>query len=241
MIKSSPPRPVVRGWRFWYERAQVLALNVVFRMLDLALLVCRPRLLVAYLSMWRAELRYNPYCWPKSFEAVRRAQAAGQSLREYMYGETPLVTGLWIFWRAGVRRTSHVYDLGAGRGRALLAARWLGARATGIELWPEHVRASAHAMRWAGAEMRNADAACTDLHTATHVFLPWTGIEPATRARWETHLATQLSGTARIIAIDYPVRIVDCATQVQLSPWFTWGPASVWIQTRGASRPPVES
>jgi len=217
---------------FWYERAGLMAVNLLARALDLLLLVGRPCLAYAYLRLWTAEWVRNPYRWPRSFEAVRIARSAAQSPREFLYGETPLVSALWIFWRAGVGRRSHLYDLGAGRGRALLAARWLGARATGVELLPEHVALVREPLARVGVELFEGDAASVSLRPATHVYLPWTGLEPATRARWEARLDTLPVGT-RIIAIDYPVALARAHTLARLEPWFSWGRAPVWLQELG--------
>ena len=120
-----------------------LVIEFAGRVLDVVVLLPWPRLLWAYLRIWGAELWRSPYKWPRSFEARRVVQASGQTLRELMYGEVLVSTCAWVLARAGVGKGSSLVDVGAGRGRALLAARLRGAGARGVELWEPHVRARA--------------------------------------------------------------------------------------------------
>jgi hypothetical protein len=224
--------PGPRQVHFWTDRARLFAYLFLLRVADLLLLLPRPRLLYAYLVIWFLELRHSPYRWPRSFEAIRLSRQAGQSPRELVYGETPLVTGVWLFWRAGLRRGHHLVDPCAGRGRALLAARWLGARATGYELLREHVELVTRPLRWAGVSLVHGDGATADLRGASHVYLTWTGHSQHSRARFETGLQAIPAGS-RVIAIDAPVGDTERFRVVSRhEPLFTWGHVPVWVLER---------
>lgn len=215
--------------RFWTDRAQLFVLHVLLRLVDLALLLVRPRVLYAYLVIWFLEWRCSPYRWPTSFEAIRVTRRAGQTLQELVYGETPLCTGVWLLHRAGLRRGDHFVDLCAGRGRALLAARWLGARATGFEILREHVDLVAAPLAIAGAAMHAGDGAKANLCDATHVYLTWTGFTEATTQRFCELLHKMGSGT-RVIAIDRPVPGTNFETISRHDVVYTWGRVPVWVQ-----------
>ncbi|MFP2902798.1 class I SAM-dependent methyltransferase, partial [Corallococcus sp. 4LFB] len=94
---------------------QGIVIAVVLRVTDLLLLLLRPRLLKPYLGLWWQRILRTPYAARRTFEMARALQATGQSFRELMYGETPLVTALAFLKKAGVGRGSRVVDLGAGR------------------------------------------------------------------------------------------------------------------------------
>ncbi|NRD61510.1 class I SAM-dependent methyltransferase, partial [Corallococcus exiguus] len=93
---------------------QGIVIAVVLRVTDLLLLLLRPRLLKPYMGLWWQRILRTPFRWRRTFEMTRALQTTGQSFRELMYGETPLVTALWFLKRAGVGRGSRVVDLGAG-------------------------------------------------------------------------------------------------------------------------------
>jgi hypothetical protein len=212
-------------------RAMTLIIELVGRALDLLILLARPRLLWPYLRVWGAELWASPYKWPRSFEAHRVVKTAGQTLRELMYGEVLLGTAVYLMWRAGVGRESVLVDIGAGRGRALLAARWLGAQARGIELWEPHVKAVGAAVRAAGASLEVGDAAQADLSGATHVLLNWCAFSPETQARLtERFQATCRPGT-RFIAVTRPVEGAAFEPVSRHVTLFTWGFERVSVQT----------
>lgn len=205
--------------------------NTVGRTLDMLLLLPRPRLLRAYVGLWWARVLRSPYTWPRSFEAVRKLKTTGQTLRELMYGETPVVTALWLFWRAGVRRGSRLVDVGAGRGRALLAARWLGAEARGLELLAEHVSLTAGMLKRTGAELVQADALTEPLDGVTHVFVNWTAFSPTTKQRLAERFRQCPPGT-RIITVTRPIEGDGFKVRSRHLQLFTWGVERVWIQER---------
>jgi len=208
-----------------------LLLGLIARTLDCVLLLFRPSLLRPYGAVWWAQLLASPYGWPRSFEAVRLVKQSGQSLRELMYGEAPLFSAVWLLWRAGVGRGSRVLDVGAGRGRVLLAARWLGAEATGLELRPEHVTPVQRVLAKAGARLQVGDALQADLGSPTHVFLNWCAFGPATRTRLTRRLAVLPSGT-RVIAAVAPVEDPAFRLLRRTHALMTWGPERVTIHQR---------
>ncbi|WP_223750934.1 cyclopropane-fatty-acyl-phospholipid synthase family protein [Myxococcus sp. XM-1-1-1] len=217
---SFPRLLLVRLWSLW--------LDAVNRAADLAVLVWRPRLLGPALSLWLRELLVSPYRPRRSFEVVRLLQSSGQGFDELMYGETPVHTALSLFQRAGLTAHGHLVDLGAGRGRALLAARWLGARATGIELLEEHVTLASGPLSRAGAVLRQGDAALADLGEATHVLVNWTALSPQTRTRLVARLRTCRPGT-RVLTVTRPIEAPGFTVRSRHRALFTWGLEPVWI------------
>ncbi len=210
-----------------------LVLELIARPIDLALLliimVLRPTLLFAYLKLWVTEIVRSPYRWPKSFESALRLKASGQQRRELLYGEVIMATAIFLFWRAGMGGGSQLVDLGAGRGRSLLAARWLGAEARGIELLESHVRLTAPALKAAGAVLEQGDAMQASCKEATHIFLNWCGFSDATKSRISEQLRNCRPGT-RIIAVTRPVKGKEFVIRAQTLGLFTWGVERVWIQ-----------
>ncbi len=218
-------------WEAVVIRASNVVLATVGRIVDLAVLLLRPWLLRPYFGLWWAELLRSPYRGPRSFEAVRVVKASGQTLRELMYGEGLTASAIWLFRRAGVDRRSRVLDIGAGRGRVLLGARWLGAEAAGIELREEHVRAVRRSMERAGARLETGDAMKADLGQPTHVFLNWCAFSPETKARVVERLGGLAPGT-RIIAVTQPIEDPKFKTLSRHRVLFTWGTEPAWIHER---------
>jgi hypothetical protein len=210
-------------------RVYVLVVEFFTRAADVLVLLARPRLLRPYLGVWLAELLHSPYRFRRSFEVVRVLRSSGQVMRELIYGETPLFTAVGLFRRAGVGRGSRVVDLGAGRGRVLLAARWLGAEARGVELLADHVASVAGQLKPAGITLTVGDATREDLGDATHVFANWTALSPETKARLTERFRSCRPGT-RFVVVTRPIEGPDFVTLGQYRRLFTWGFEAVWIQ-----------
>ncbi|HYO68678.1 MAG TPA: class I SAM-dependent methyltransferase, partial [Archangium sp.] len=79
-----------------------MVLGLISRLTDAVLLVGRPALVRPYVGLWLAERLRSPYRARRSFEVVLALRATGQRMRELIYGETPLMSALWVFRRAGV-------------------------------------------------------------------------------------------------------------------------------------------
>jgi SAM-dependent methyltransferase len=205
-----------------------LVLGFIARLTDVLLLLWRPRLLRPYLGIWLAERLHSPYRARRTFEVVRALKATGQRFRELIYGETPLLTALLAFRRAGVGPGSRVVDLGAGRGRVLIAARWLGAEARGVELMAHHVASVAERLRPAGITLVEGDAARTDLREATHVFTNWLALTPETKARLVERFRECLPGT-RFITVTHPIEAEGFLRLSRHWLLFTWGFEPVWL------------
>lgn len=211
-------------------RALNLVIDAVGRVLDTLALLPRPRLLWAYLRLWGAEIWNSPYRWPRSFEARRVVQSSGQTLRELMYGEVLVSTGAYLLARAGVGRGSSLVDVGAGRGRALLAARLRGAKARGIELWEPHVRAMAPVLERAGATLEVGDATKADYSDATHVLLNWCAFSDETKVRLTERLLETARPGTRIIAVTRPAEGRRFRTISRHTTLFSWGFERVFVQ-----------
>ncbi|WP_227026730.1 class I SAM-dependent methyltransferase [Corallococcus soli] len=208
---------------------QALVIAVIVRSTDLLLLLWRPSLLRPYLGLWWQRLLLTPYSARRTFEMVRALQSTGQSFRELIYGETPLLTALLFLKRAGVGPDSRVVDLGAGRGRVLIAARWLKARSHGVELIADHVARVAPWLKPAGITLTVGDMTREPLTDVTHVFTNWVAFSPETKARLVEHLRTCKPGT-RIITVTRPIQAEGFVGQTSRWMLFTWGPEKVWVQ-----------
>lgn len=211
-------------------RLNVLLLGALTRLGDLVVLLMRPRLLKPYLGVWWKEWVRSPYYFRRSFETVRVLRASGQMMRELVYGETPVFTAVYLFRRAGLGPGGRLVDVGAGRGRPLLAARWLGAQVRGVELLREHVEAVEHWLRPAGIELVVGDAARQDYGDATHVYLPWTCLGPQLRQRLVERFRASCRPGTRFLAISQPVEGEDFITLARYQVLFTWGLVPVWLQ-----------
>jgi SAM-dependent methyltransferase len=229
-VRATPDEELT-AWEAVAMALWALAVGVVCRGLDLVLLLGRPSLIRPYLAIWIAEWARSPYRWPKSFEAIREARAANKDLRELMYGETPLCTAVWLLWRAGLGRGGRLLDIGAGRGRALLGARYLGAEAVGVELRSEHVEVVRTALERAGAHLQVGQGASADLCGVTHVLLNWCAFSERSRQEITARLGQAAPGT-RLLAVTRPVQPEQWATVARHRGLFTWGTERVWIQER---------
>ncbi|MBN1209248.1 MAG: class I SAM-dependent methyltransferase [Myxococcaceae bacterium] len=209
-------------------RLQVVLFAILTRLTDLLLLLWRPRLLVPYLGIWWAEILHTPYRARRTFEVVRALKTTGQRFRELIYGETPLMTALWFFKRAGLGRGSRLVDLGAGRGRVLIAARWLGAEAHGVELIADHVTRVAPRLQAAGITLTVGDMTREELGDATHLFTNWLALTPETKARLIERFRTCRPGT-RIITVTRPIEAKGFVPLSKHWMLFTWGIEAVWI------------
>ena len=204
-------------------------LGLITRLTDVALLMFKPRLLRPYVRLWFMERLHSPYRARKSFEVVRVLNATGQRLRELVYGELPMLSAVLLFRRVGLGAGSRLVDLGAGRGRALLAARWCGAEARGVELLTSHVTYMAGALARVGIQLVEGDATLAQLGDATHVFTNWAALTPETRARLVERLRTCAPGTP-ILTVLHPIEAEGFVRRSSHRMLFTWGLERVWIQ-----------
>ncbi|HVG57343.1 MAG TPA: class I SAM-dependent methyltransferase [Hyalangium sp.] len=239
MTEPAPPAPEVKrdddledfDLPFFQRlalRLQVVVLEILTRITDVLLLLWRPRLLWPYLGIWWAEIVHTPYRARRTFEVVRALKATGQRFRELIYGETPLMTALYLFKRAGVGRESRFVDLGAGRGRVLIAARWLGAEARGVELIGDHVTRVAPKLQAAGITLAVGDMTLADLGDATHLFTNWLALTPETKSKLVERFRTCRPGT-RILTVTRPIEAEDFVRLSQHWALFTWGVERVWL------------
>jgi Histone methylation protein DOT1 len=222
-------------------RLQVVVLELLTRITDVLLLLWRPRLLWPYLAIWWAEIIHTPYRARRTFEVVRALKATGQRFRELIYGETPLMTALYLFKRAGIGRDSRFVDLGAGRGRVLIAARWLGAEARGIELLADHVARVAPRLQAAGMTLTVGDMTQAELGEATHLFTNWLALTPETKDKLIERFRTCRPGT-RILTVTRPIEAEGFVRLSRHWALFTWGVERVWIhEYRPEAAPPPAS
>lgn len=205
-------------------------LGALLWLVDVALLCVQPRLLVAYLKITWLGFKRSPY-EAKRFERVLIAKSHQLSKTELIYGYTPLVTALVILSKTKLGRASRLCDLGSGRGRVLLAARFLGAEATGVELDRRHCELAIRALVGTQAIIRNEDAKEVPLESFTHVYLAWTTWSWFTRREIKEQLAKLPLG-AFVISVTWPLEMEEFAERYQNTLLFSWGFSPIWIYER---------
>lgn len=178
-------------------------LSLLLRLLDAFVLLLRPRLLRAYIGLQRAQWRKTPYA-SRSFGDRHDARSHHKSQTEITYGETPIITALYLLWRAGCGQRANLLDLGAGRGRVLVAARYLRASCKGVELLASHVEQVQGILESIQAPLVHGDAAMERLSEATHIFMAWTCFSERTRQQLASNLESVPAGT-RIIALNWSI------------------------------------
>ena len=214
-----------------FALVSVLALSALFRVLDAVfLLFVAPRLLWPYLRVSWAGLVRSPFR-VGAFAQQHAARTSGQSLSELVYGETPVFSAFSLLRRAGLSSSKMLLDLGAGRGRVLLAARALGAEARGLELLSEHVSAVEPALKQAGATLEVANALNFHPQSATHLFVTWTCMSEASRDQMTRQLRLCAPGTI-VISVTHPVADPLFRVREHRRPLFTWGRADAYIQEK---------
>ncbi|MCP4503447.1 MAG: class I SAM-dependent methyltransferase [Deltaproteobacteria bacterium] len=215
----------------------MMAMAGVFRLLDIAILlfgtpapgVSRKKLLRAYVRMWRGVLGRSPFK-EGDFARVKVARGAGLSLSELTYGETPVFTAISAMRRAGLKPGATVLDLGAGRGRVLIAAAFLGAHARGVDILPDHVALTQSYLSDL-ADVQVADAAKTSLDDVDFVFLTWTCMSERTRRKLEKKLLEAKDGT-RFLCVSHSLEMQGMSPVFERKPWFTWGKADLFVVER---------
>jgi SAM-dependent methyltransferase len=205
-------------------------LSSCLRLLDGLVLSLRPRLLLAYLGLQRAQWRKTPYA-ARTFADRHDARAHHKSQAEITYGETPIVTAMYLLWRAGCNRKSSVLDLGAGRGRVLLAARYLRASCRGVELLASHVAQVQSILASIGGVLEHGDAANADMREATHIFLAWTCFSERTRQELSQRLLLLPDG-ARVIALNWGVEHPGFRAVTRGQVLCSWGVTPYFILER---------
>lgn len=213
--------------------AGLFSLGAVLRWLDLLRLLPRPRLLFAYLRLWATAFVHSPWS-DGSFDKRRDARRFHKSMLELTYGETPVVTAVRALRAAGVDASSRVLDLGCGRGRVLLAARLLGARAEGLDMLESHVDAAREPLAAIGADVRVGLAEESRLEGVTHVYVAWTCFSTETRARVVAHLRTAPPGL-RVVVLNHRVDDDAFALVASLTLLCSWGRVPAYVYERGGA------
>lgn len=208
----------------------LFSLATAMRVVDGLFLARRPALLRAYLGTWRKAFEQTPWT-DGSFDQLHGARRRHKSRVELTYGETPVISAVRALRAAGVGPSARVLDLGCGRGRVLLAARYLEAEAVGVELLASHVELTRPLLAAVGAEVLEGDAEEPPLDGVTHVFLAWTCFSAETRARIERALEDAPAGL-RVIALNHPVASERFELVRRLTITCSWGRVPVTIHAR---------
>ena len=202
------------------------------RAVDSLLLLTRPRLLWCSVRLVVRGLIRSPYS-ETGFDRVHLARRANLSKRELVYGETPVFTALRFFRKAGVTRSSSVLDLGAGRGRVLIAARALGAQAKGIELLPEHIQEAAAPLTRIGASLEQGRSQDFRQDNASHVFIAWTCMGEQNRLDLLESLNRLREGTI-VIVVTWPIHDPAFCLLSEDRYLFSWGICDLYVYQRVA-------
>jgi hypothetical protein len=203
------------------------------RVADWLYLITKPRIFRCGFRLWARGLLSSPYS-ESGFTRVYSARQAKVPTEELVYGETPVFTGVQILREAGACQKSKVLDLGAGRGRFLLAARCLNAEAKGIELLNEHVVEATEPLSAIGAQLEQGIATQFEQAGATHVFVAWTCMGPVTRLRLTQSLQRLTPGTI-VMVVTWPIEGDGFETLFSCKKLFTWGPSEVYAYVRRAA------
>jgi len=183
---------------------RALFFTFFYRILEVPLLCRRPTIIGAWFShtlgLWR-----NPP-WESRFSLALLTEDKVRASQDFIYGETPLWLGIRLLkWAgAGASVSSRVVDFGAGRGRLLLAARWLGADASGFEIDPSHLECGQAIAQKVGAIFERADACQVPLDKYTHGYVAWTTWSKETRLKLSEHLAG-VPKEFRLITMTWPI------------------------------------
>lgn len=209
-----------------------LGLFLIFscRIIDILFLLPRPRFLLCSLWLWGRGLLSSPYS-ESGFKRIYAARKSQVSLNELVYGETPVFSGRRLLKKAGVNDRSEVLDLGAGRGRVLMAARTLGAEARGVELLDSHVSEAQGPLSWIGARLEQESALQCDPGRATHVYITWTCMREQTRKSLERALLKLKPGTV-VIVVTWPILSSGFSSLFSCRALFTWGLGKVYVYQR---------
>jgi SAM-dependent methyltransferase len=210
----------------------LFSLSGVMRIVDTAVLAWRPRLFRAYLATWGTAFSRTPWA-DGSFDKIQDARRGRKSVIELTYGETPVASAIRLLRAAGVTRTSRVLDLGCGRGRVLLAARYLGAEARGVDLLESHVRLVREPLSRVGASVTTGDAETHDFGDATHVYLAWTCFSEKTRGRIAERLSELQPGT-RVITLNHGIEHEGFTLVARAHPLCSWGRTPAYVYEREA-------
>jgi SAM-dependent methyltransferase len=219
------------GWNVWRSAAWEAAVNCS----EMAALGSRG-------WWWRLHLTARRLYWsdPAVHVVLREGPQSGQSQAQCVYGETPALSMLSMLRRVDITTDDVLYDLGCGRGLAMLAAACeFGVQATGVDILPTFIergrrisdRLGLTRVSWIQGNMLSQD-----LSDGSIFYLASTTWEAAVMQA----LATKLSAPPlparprRVITLSQPLgdpfRIVGRGSYPM-----TWGWNTVFFHTLDAS------
>ena len=200
------------------------------RLVDTLFLLFRPRLLICSLRLLVRGLIRSPYA-ESGFHRVHLARRANLSKRELVYGETPVFTAVDLFRRSGLNASGSLLDLGAGRGRVLIAARVLGAEARGIELLPEHIHEATAPLSHIGASIEQGRAQDFRQKNATHIYIAWTCMGEQNRHELLSRLLSLRGGTI-VMVVTWPIEHAEFSLMFKRKSLFSWGICDLYVYER---------
>ena len=132
---------------------------------------------------------------------------------------------------AGLNKESSVIDLGAGRSCVLLLVKFLGAKARGIDLNPEHVAVAKWTLKHTGIGYAAANAKTIELESYSHAYLAWTTWSTRTRHGIVKNLLNMRQG-AKIIVLSWQIADINFSEVKRGLALFSWGLAPYFIYER---------
>lgn len=205
-------------------------LDAFLRVIDFLVLIPTPRVWLVYARVFICFIKRLPYR-PNKFDKALRARAMRQSVDEFIYGETPTVTALFLFRRVGVNHDSVLLDLGCGFCRPLFAAKILGAKVLGIEANHDYVAALEKNLSTIDIEIKQGEAKTANFEDVSHVFVAWTTWSRFTRRELASSMCSLPKG-AIILTVTWPLQRMEFQQIFETIRIFSWGFAPVYAYRR---------
>ena len=205
-------------------------LNLFILLTNLGITLFKPKFFWAHLHLIFVHLMRSPY-EVGEFRYALLTRRRGISRDELIYGDTPLFTSIYLLWLAGIERGGQFYDLGAGRGGVLMAAKYVGMQSTGYDLNPAHIVLSEGVLRPLDIFLKYGDARNVDASGGNIVYVAWTTWSKHTRHGIERNLHALPSG-AKVITLTWGLESDEFVEIRRGFSLFSWGLANYYIFER---------
>ncbi len=166
---------------------------------------------------------------------LRTRDSLAAAEEDLIYGETPPLTTARILEKVQARPGDVFYDLGCGRGLAVLtAAGAYKVASVGADLVPDFIERARKIKKFsglAGAEFINSDFRKLDLSRASIVYAASTTFSEETMTALAEKLK-ELGEGARVITLSAPIRAPHLSLTGSCVLNFTWGKTHAYFHVR---------